>query len=93
MGEYNKTTLCAREKVNTLLRFTNMERKHITEEEKRQSEKVGQALKTDGNDLAMQIFLLLNDYFCGIFEKNTKGILMRLENGQAFQLSIAEVVC
>lgn len=41
-------------------------------------------------DLAMQIYPLLDDYFCGIFEKNTKGVLMKI-NGQIFQLKVEEV--
>ena len=48
-------------------------------------------VKTTGLDLAMQIFPLLDDYFCGTFAKNTKGVLMKLENGQVFQLSVTEV--
>lgn len=42
-------------------------------------------------DLAMQIFPLLNDYFCGTFVKNSKGVLMKMENGQIFQLKVEEV--
>lgn len=42
-------------------------------------------------DLAMQIFPLLNDYFCGTFAKNSKGVLMKMENGQIFQLKVEEV--
>ena len=48
--------------------------------------------KINGFDLAMQIYLLLDDYFCGTFAKNTKGVLMRMENGQVFQLTVTEVV-
>ena len=43
-------------------------------------------------DLAMQIFPLLDDYFFGTFAKNSKGILMKMENGQVFQLTVTEVV-
>ena len=43
-------------------------------------------------DLAMQIFPLLDDYFCGTFAKNSKGVLMKMENGQIFQLKVEEVV-
>ena len=42
-------------------------------------------------DLAMQIYPLLDDYFCGTFAKNSKGVLMRMENGQIFQLKVEEV--
>ncbi len=42
-------------------------------------------------DLAMQMFPLLDDYFCGVFAKNSKGILMKMENGQIFQLKVEEV--
>ena len=62
-----------------------------TEEEKRHQETVVQESKTTGLDLAMQIFPLLDDYFCGAFVKNTKGVLMKLENGQLFQLTVTEV--
>ncbi len=54
-------------------------------------ETLAQESKSTGLDLAMQIFPLLDDYFCGTFAKNTKGILMKLENGQVFQLSVTEV--
>lgn len=43
-------------------------------------------------DLAMQLFPLLDDYFCGTFAKNSKGVLMKMENGQIFQLKVEEVV-
>ena len=43
-------------------------------------------------DLAMQIFPLLDDYFCGTFAKNSKGVLMKMEIGQIFQLKVEEVV-
>ncbi len=62
-----------------------------TEEEKEQREAVMQESKTTGLDLAMQIFPLLEDYFCGTFAKNSKGVLMKLENGQVFQLTVTEV--
>ena len=62
-----------------------------TEEEKEHQETVVQESKTTGLDLAMQIFPLLDDYFCGTFVKNTKGVLMKLENGQVFQLTVTEV--
>lgn len=42
-------------------------------------------------DLAMQIFPLLEDYFFGTFAKNSKGILMKMENGQVFQLKVEEI--
>ncbi len=42
-------------------------------------------------DLAMQMYPLLEDYFCGTFAKNSKGILMKMENGQIFQLKVEEV--
>jgi len=42
-------------------------------------------------DLAMQIFPLLDDYFFGTFAKNSKGILMKMENGQVFQLKVEEI--
>lgn len=62
-----------------------------TEEENEQQDTVVQESKTTGLDLAMQIFPLLDDYFCGTFVKNTKGVLMKLENGQVFQLTVTEV--
>ncbi len=42
-------------------------------------------------DLAMQIYPLLTDYFNGTFAKNTKGVLMKMGNGQVFQLIVTEV--
>ncbi len=62
-----------------------------TEEENEHMEVV-QESKTTGLDLAMQIFPLLDDYFCGVFSKNTKGVLMKFESGQVFQLTVTEVV-
>lgn len=47
--------------------------------------------KTTPLELALLIYPLLVDYFCGIFIKNTKGVLMKMENGQVFQLSFKEV--
>ena len=63
-----------------------------TEEDKEQFETAMQGTKVNGFDLAMQIYPLLDDYFCGTFAKNTKGVLMRMENGQVFQLTVTEVV-
>lgn len=62
-----------------------------TEEENEELEALVKESKTTGLDLAMQIFPLLDDYFCGTFAKNTKGVLIKLENGQLFQLSVTEV--
>lgn len=62
-----------------------------TEEEKVELETLVQESKTTGLDLAMQIFPLLDDYFCGAFAKNSKGVLMKLENGQVFQLTVTEL--
>lgn len=62
-----------------------------TKEIKEQQETVVQESSTTGLDLAMQVFPLLDDFFCGAFVKNTKGVLMKLENGQLFQLTITEV--
>lgn len=63
-----------------------------TEEKTELLETVVQNTKINGLDLAMQIYPLLDDYFCGTFAKNTKGVLMRMENGQVFQLTVTEVV-
>lgn len=62
-----------------------------TEEETELLETVVQNTKINGLDLAMQIYPLLDDYFCGTFAKNTKGVLMKMENGQIFQLTVTEV--
>lgn len=62
-----------------------------TEEEKEHQETVVQTAKTTGLDLAMQVFPLLDEYFCGTFVMNTKGVLMKLGNGQLFQLTITAV--
>lgn len=63
-----------------------------TEEDNEQFETAMGGTKINGFDLAMQIYPLLDDYFCGTFAKNTKGVLMRMENGQVFQLTVTEVV-
>ena len=63
----------------------------LIDKENRYPKTVVQENKTTGIDLSMQIFPLLNDFFCGTFEKNTQGVLIRLENGQLFQLSVTEV--
>ncbi len=55
------------------------------------TEAVEQEPKIKGLDLAMEIYPLLDDYFCGTFARNTKGVLMRMENGQVFQLTVTEV--
>ena len=47
--------------------------------------------RIDPLDLAMQIHPLLDDYFCGTFVRNTKGVLMKMNNGQVFQLKVEEV--
>lgn len=94
MGEYNRSTLEARKKVNKIKELKDMEGKPIihTEEDNKQFETAMGGTKINGFDLAMQIYPLLDDYFCGTFAKNTKGVLMRMENGQVFQLTVTEVV-
>lgn len=62
-----------------------------TEEENEEIDDAVREEKILPLDLAMQIFLLLDDYFCGTFAKNSKGILMKMENGQVFQLKVEEV--
>lgn len=47
--------------------------------------------KIDSLELAMEIYPLLEDYFCGTFAKNSKGVLMKMDNGQVFQLTVEEV--
>lgn len=47
--------------------------------------------KIDALDLAQQIHPLLNDFFCGSFAVDSNGILMKMENGQVFQLTVTEV--
>ncbi|MDE7082484.1 MAG: hypothetical protein K2O89_02115 [Clostridia bacterium] len=64
---------------------------NIDTEEQELLKAVVQSSKINGLDLAMQIYPLLDDYFCGTFAKNTKGILMKMENGQMFQLTVTEV--
>lgn len=62
-----------------------------TEDEQEQMETVVQGTKINGLDLVMQIYPLLKDFFCGTFLQNTNGILMKMENGQKFQLTVSEV--
>lgn len=45
----------------------------------------------DALELARQIHPLLDDYFCGSFAANSKGVLMKMDNGQVFQLTVTEV--
>lgn len=61
-----------------------------TKEEKMQLFSGKQVERINGLDLAMQIYPLLKDYFNGNFTKNTKGVLMRMTNGQVFQLTVTE---
>ena len=63
-----------------------------TEEEPEEMSDTVREAKILPLDLAMQIYPLLEDYFCGTFAKNSKGILMKMENGQIFQLKVEEVV-
>ena len=62
-----------------------------TEEETEEMSDTVREAKILPLDLAMQIYPLLEDYFCGTFAKNLKGILMKMENGQIFQLKVEEV--
>lgn len=62
-----------------------------TEEENEEIDDAVREEKILPLDLAMQIFPLLDDYFCGTFAKNSKGILMKMENGQVFQLKVEEI--
>ena len=62
-----------------------------TEEETEEMSDTVRKAKILPLDLAMQIYPLLEDYFCGTFAKNSKGILMKMENGQIFQLKVEEV--
>lgn len=70
-----------------------MDKEHnaSTEEEMIESNTGVKEERIDPLDLAMEIHPLLADYFCGTFVKNTKGVLMKMENGQVFQLKVEEV--
>lgn len=70
-----------------------MEKYHneFTEEESLKQETGVNEEKINPYDLAAEICPLLEDYFCGSFEKNTKGVVMKMDNGQIFQLTV-EVV-
>lgn len=43
-------------------------------------------------DIAAEIMLLLDDYFCGNFTHDCDCILMKLVDGKVFRLSVSEVV-
>ncbi len=43
------------------------------------------------HDIATEILPLLNDFFCGEFTATAESISMAMENGQRFQLTVAEV--
>lgn len=62
-----------------------------TEEENEEMNDAVREEKILPHDLAMQIFPLLDDYFFGTFAKNSNGILMKMENGQVFQLKVEEI--
>ncbi len=49
------------------------------------------AEKIEPLDLATEIYPLLEDYFYGTFEKNAQGVLMKMKNGQVFQLAVTAV--
>ncbi len=70
-----------------------MENKHneLTEDEILSRESSAKEAKIDSYELAMEIFPLLKEYFCGTFAKNSKGVLMKMDNGQVFQLTVEEV--
>ncbi len=44
------------------------------------------------NDIAAEIMVLLDDFFCGMFKINKTEILMELDDNKVFRLSIAEVI-
>lgn len=70
-----------------------MERKpYVSSEEK--SEQLGNTVqeeKVQPLDLASEIYPLLEDYFYGTFVRNTSGVLIKMPNGQVFQLTVLEV--
>lgn len=68
-----------------------MERTSILTTEEGHLKDSREVAKIDALDLAQQIHPLLNDFFCGSFAVNSKGILMKMENGQVFQLTVTEV--
>ncbi len=47
--------------------------------------------KISSHDIATEILPLLKDYFCGEFTATADSISMDMENGQRFQLTVAEV--
>lgn len=63
----------------------------FTEEENLERNSSAKEGKIDSLELAMEIYPLLEDYFCGTFAKNSKGVLMKMDNGQVFQLTVEEV--
>ncbi len=48
--------------------------------------------KTDENKIAEEIKIALSDYFCGQIEGKEKSVILNLNNGQKFELSIREVI-
>lgn len=73
------------------LKVMDMNPNILTEEKNEEMSDAAREGKILSLDLAMQMFPLLDDYFCGTFAKNSKGILMKMENGQIFQLKVEEV--
>lgn len=48
--------------------------------------------KTDEKSLTEEIKLALSDYFEGQIENDEKSVLLNLENGQKFRLSVNEII-
>lgn len=48
--------------------------------------------KTDEKCLAEEIAVALDDYFKGTSEQNEKSVLINLENGQIFRLTVDEII-
>lgn len=48
--------------------------------------------KTDEKCLAEEIAVALDDYFTGPIEQNEKSVLINLENGQIFRLTVDEII-
>lgn len=47
--------------------------------------------KVEENDLLMDVKFLINEYYVGTFSANKNSLLLKLNNGQKFKLSLTEV--
>lgn len=55
-------------------------------------EELTQEKKLSEHELITEIFSILKDYFVGVFLDNGKHITYKLLNGQAFKITVQEIL-